>query len=137
MKGGWEEEGDIYDPNRNFIQMPSWKCVRVHGWGRFCSGTSKLPGTDRIWPSARADGICRDVPVDVPIQNLHFHFHILLFFFADSNSILLGKSRLVQNTVILWEHGHVITTPSDSNWILILRGGGSICAASGHPKVDI
>lgn len=25
MKCGWEEEGDIYDPNRHIIQMPWWK----------------------------------------------------------------------------------------------------------------
>lgn len=75
MKGCWREEGDQNNPNRHIIQMPLWKCARLRLGKILLRHVGINRHTARIWPSARVGGICRDVPVDVPIQNLHFIFY--------------------------------------------------------------
>lgn len=83
-------------------------CASTVG-GRFCSGMLELKAQPESGHRRVVAAFAETCQLTLPFRT-YISYSSRVLFFPDSNSILLGNYLPVQNTVILWEHGHVITT---------------------------
>lgn len=106
LEGGWR--WFRWSISTYYTNVSAEMCASTIG-GRFCSGMLELKARPESGHRRVVAAFAETCQLRFPFRT-YISYSSRVLFFPDSNSILLGNYRLVQNTVILWEHGHVITT---------------------------